>query len=283
MPLILVTSTLVLIALPFLVIERYWLFSIGLYVWFGLKWINYDKKIDISARPLYVGQPITRYLMVLGWPIRLYIGFMEYFHFRKCRFKAIFGKGGTESRDIQWKTFQSYSDAVSFARVKTNDTEVSHPILVSDQISHKMYVVGSDGEVRDSPGAPGSLRPRGVMTTLWPQIADHAAAIWTSRQGIIATGASSIVTGLTTVLGVFDIARLIYAVLFAILAIGIYRMSRAAAVAALAAYLLGRVPVWYSHGFPANIIELAVFVGLTLLFINGIRGTFAYHRLRQDS
>ena len=112
---------------------------------------------------------------------------------------------------------------------------------------------------------------------LWPSISDIGTAIRASRQGLIAAGLSAIVTGATSFLGDFDIARLIYAALFAVFATGIYKMYRTAAVAGLCAYLLGRVVVWYSHGLPHNVVGLVIFLGLLLMFSNGIRGTFAYH------
>jgi hypothetical protein len=150
MPLILVTSALVLLALPFLIGE-YGLFSIALYLWLGFRWISHDKNIDRSDRPSYTAHSGARFLMVLVWPARFVAALVEYFHFRNCRFKVILG-GATDSGDIRWKTFQSHGDALSFAKEQARLRGESNPVLIYDQIKHKMYSVGTDGTVRDSIG-----------------------------------------------------------------------------------------------------------------------------------
>jgi hypothetical protein len=69
-------------------------------------------------------------------------------------------------------------------------------------------------------------------------------------------------------------------VIFLAIAWGIYRLSRIAAVLGLVVYGLGQVLMWIEIGLQIQGIWL-----LTLIvfgFINGIRGTFAYHRLRRE-
>jgi hypothetical protein len=67
---------------------------------------------------------------------------------------------------------------------------------------------------------------------------------------------------------------------FAIIAVGIARMSRVAAVTGLVLYLGPKV-LQVVHG-AVGPIGVGISFTLTLLFINGIRGTFAYHRLSAD-
>lgn len=112
----------------------------------------------------------------------------------------------------------------------------------------------------------------------WPFITDTETAIKASRQGFWAAILSAIATALMIFLGTFDIARLIHVILFAVLAIGIYKMYRTAAVVVLCVYLLERIIIWYTHGVPDNILRFVIFSVLILMFINAIRGTFAYHR-----
>jgi hypothetical protein len=104
----------------------------------------------------------------------------------------------------------------------------------------------------------------------------HRAASWAI---VIA-----VFTAVFAVLALFDIPMihgidawaLIDAALWAGLAIGIWRMSRWAAVAGLAGIIL-------EHLFtPAREVGMAYLIATllaVLLFINGLRATFAYHRL----
>lgn len=61
---------------------------------------------------------------------------------------------------------------------------------------------------------------------------------------------------------------------------GIYRMSRVAAVEGLLLYGAGRIVMWIDDPSDTD-SGLVVASWLIWSFINGVRGTFAYHRLRQ--
>ncbi len=63
--------------------------------------------------------------------------------------------------------------------------------------------------------------------------------------------------------------------LFGIIAVGLFRYSRVAACAGLAFYVFEKL----SAPFVSSAI--IVVIVLTLMFVNGIRGTLAYHRLRK--
>jgi hypothetical protein len=73
-----------------------------------------------------------------------------------------------------------------------------------------------------------------------------------------------------------SLLSLIDASIFAALGFGIYRYSRLCAVLAL---LLYGIEQYYSlmHPKPTNTI---VFVFFFVFFLRGIRGTFAYHKLK---
>jgi hypothetical protein len=68
--------------------------------------------------------------------------------------------------------------------------------------------------------------------------------------------------------------------LVVLIAWGIYRMSRVAAIAGLVLYIIERIPLLFAET-TAPILAGRAFFGLfmLLLFVNGVRGTFAHHRL----
>ena len=126
----------------------------------------------------------------------------------------------------------------------------------------------------------------------WPSVTDKEEAKRTAQQG---AGAAVFVTAVTTLLAVlaifgvqigarilpgFSALSLIDAGLFAIVAWRIYRMSRAWAVVGLLLYVVERVYAVSVRGSTAGIV-----VGVVLLlgFVNGVRGTFAYHHLEKKT
>jgi len=116
---------------------------------------------------------------------------------------------------------------------------------------------------------------------IWPKVTDLELAKEASRQGFWAAIVVSAVTSALAVLGHlgfqilgFNLWALIDAALFAIIASGIYRMSRTAAVAGLGLYLIEKIHLALTHGAQAPVATLI----FTLMFINSIRGTFAYRR-----
>lgn len=123
---------------------------------------------------------------------------------------------------------------------------------------------------------------------LLPRIESLSDAQEVGRQG---TWAACFVAGMTTLLALgsifaplplgipVNVWSLIDAVIMGIIAWGIYRMSRIAAMAGLIYYIIGQVYMFsalegkYKFSFVAILIILA--------FVNAVRGTFAYHRLRK--
>ena len=118
----------------------------------------------------------------------------------------------------------------------------------------------------------------------WPPLNDMESAKKAARQGVWAAGIVAVVTALLAVLagrGVkvlnIDSWAFVDAALFAIIAFGIHKMSRVAAVAWVCLYVLERLYMWQTNGVKAGGIIMPVI--LTLAFINSIRGTFTHHRL----
>jgi hypothetical protein len=117
--------------------------------------------------------------------------------------------------------------------------------------------------------------------SLWPEINDKNAAVLAARQGFYSAAYCSAVTAALALLAGFgfrfmgfNLWNLVDAALMAVLALGIRRMSRTAAVIAFTYYVAGRIDLWAEYGAQSPIIA-AFFV---LMFLSAIRGTFAYHR-----
>lgn len=108
-----------------------------------------------------------------------------------------------------------------------------------------------------------------------------------ARQGV---WASLFVVGMTSVMAVlwfadvqlFDISAMLFGiVLYALVAWGIYCMSRIAAIAGLILYIIDRIAIMSDPQVGVNGFSIGIAVCITMAFVNSIRGTFAYHRLRQ--
>jgi hypothetical protein len=122
--------------------------------------------------------------------------------------------------------------------------------------------------------------------SLWPEVGDEQAAVLAARQGFHAAVYCSVVTAVFAILGGFgfqimnfNLWNLTDVGLMALLAFGIRRMSRTAALMALLYYVACRIDLWAQHGFQSPIVA-GFFV---LMFVSAIRGTFAYHRLKPRS
>jgi len=119
----------------------------------------------------------------------------------------------------------------------------------------------------------------------WPTITDEASAKRAARLGAGFCIFSAI---MTLILGVFrygyvkiddDVAgAYIFAFIFLILGIGIYRMWRSAAVIATAMYCIDKI-----YEFIQTDGKHFLRLLLILIFINAVRGTFLYNRYMNES
>ena len=116
-------------------------------------------------------------------------------------------------------------------------------------------------------------------------IYDEPSARAVARQGMWAAFFVAIVTavvsflagaGVSLVKGIGPTAWL-DAVIFAVLGFGIRNMSRLAAVGALGLYVVERVAMAQTSG-----VNPAMAIGVVLGFVQGIRGTFAFQKYRQQ-
>jgi len=121
----------------------------------------------------------------------------------------------------------------------------------------------------------------GSRNWLWPEITDSESAAAAGRDGAAAAFVIAGIAAVFAVLAFFDVANVVSpwawidACVMALLGFFIRRMSRAAAVIALAWFVAARIQGAVAHGFASNVL-----LGLILLvgFVSGIRGTVAYHQ-----
>jgi hypothetical protein len=121
---------------------------------------------------------------------------------------------------------------------------------------------------------------------IWPNIVDTVSAREASKQGLWASAWCAGATILAVILSEFgiqllniDMYALFDAFLFIIIGWGIQKMNKVAAVAGLTLYMLERIVIWSEYG--AKNLAIAIFI--SLMFINSIRGNFAYHEFMKDN
>lgn len=123
----------------------------------------------------------------------------------------------------------------------------------------------------------------------WPDVGDAEGA---RRAAGYAAGAAFCVSGVNAFVAIvsrfgiaipyMDIWSLLDAALFAILGIGIRRMWRSAAIIALLLFIIVRIAAGRANGLIVATISLIVVAILTVFFISGVRGTFAYHKFVKE-
>jgi len=124
---------------------------------------------------------------------------------------------------------------------------------------------------------------------IWPDVSTLDGARSACRTGAAFAVIVAVLTGGVAILAalgvhlfptsVFDASALIDAALFAVVAWGLYRYSRVAAVAGLVIYLAERVYMIASGvtgGIPLAII-------MTIGLLGAVRGAFAHHRLSKQA
>jgi len=75
-----------------------------------------------------------------------------------------------------------------------------------------------------------------------------------------------------------SIIYLLNAAVFIVIGIGIYKMSRVAALAGCCLFIIERAYAWFVIGFQVTLLAWAILLVVTVMFLNGCRGTFAYHK-----
>jgi hypothetical protein len=122
---------------------------------------------------------------------------------------------------------------------------------------------------------------------VWPAIDTPEAARSATRQAFWAAVYCASVTSLLALLSVldiqlfpkwhFDLGALLDAGIFGLIAWGLAKHSKLAALAGLLFYLFETVDRWIAIG-PINLVLTGIMI---LAFVSGVRGTFAYQAARQ--
>lgn len=120
---------------------------------------------------------------------------------------------------------------------------------------------------------------------IWPSVVDIASAEKAAKQGAWAAVICAVITSVAAFIGHlnsnfygFDAWAFLDAGLFAIVAFGIFKLSRVAAVFGLFLYSLERAVMWAEHG-PKNPVLALIFI---LFFISSVRGTMEYHKFKKQ-
>ena len=124
----------------------------------------------------------------------------------------------------------------------------------------------------------------------WPSIQDRESALRISRGGFVAAifqaGLALMFAWIarkTTYAGLSISTYLIAAVIFGVIAMGIWRLSRVAAVLGLVLFVAEAIWMLLDvRGVTGLVKALLVTLFLTLIFVNGVRGTFAYHNFADE-
>ncbi|NEQ31463.1 MAG: hypothetical protein F6K04_10725 [Leptolyngbya sp. SIO4C5] len=129
-----------------------------------------------------------------------------------------------------------------------------------------------------------------TRNALWPPINTPAEAKQVAKQGFWAAVCVATLTAIFALVAIalgesildmpIDAWSFVDVGIFIAIALGIRKLSRIAAILGLIFYVLGQIYMWTTVGFQPNGIPIMAI--LVMAFINGIRGTFAYHRLRQN-
>ncbi len=127
------------------------------------------------------------------------------------------------------------------------------------------------------------------MRRLWPKIVDLETAVEASRQGVWAALIVTLVTAGITAFNLItgsnlfglDASAFLDVFVMVLIAWGVHRKSRFAAVSGLVLYLCAQV-ILQSAREDAT-IGVAIGMILTLMFVNAARGTFAYHKYLEQA
>jgi hypothetical protein len=129
--------------------------------------------------------------------------------------------------------------------------------------------------------------PREIALSLlaawfWAKVSDRKNAQFAITEAYLVAAALAVITAILATVELMKgsaeglgVAGLASALVFGGISFGIYRKSRISAISGLVLYLVGRGYAWVMVGPSAVVLTLLV----TLAFLHGVRGTFAYHKL----
>lgn len=145
----------------------------------------------------------------------------------------------------------------------------------NNAIQHKKAEFENVNVASDKISNTASLKVKtGYFSLLWSPIYDSETASSAAKRGFYAAIYSAL---FTTIVAVWkeNILVLVDAGIFAIIGFAIFRMSRVASILGLCFYLFTSFGRWY--GAPKG-ARFPWFILIVMMYINSIRGTFAYHQ-----
>ena len=140
----------------------------------------------------------------------------------------------------------------------------------NNAIQHKRAEFENVNVASDKIPNTASLKVKtGYFSWLWSPIYDSETASSAAKRGFYVAIFSALVT---TIVAVWkeNILILVDAGIFAIIGFAVFRMSRVASILGLCFYL-------FEHGEPKG-ARFPMFILIVIMYINSIRGTFAYHQ-----
>jgi len=134
----------------------------------------------------------------------------------------------------------------------------------------------------------GTLSEEKKGSRYWPTIVDLPTAIMASNQGVWAAIIVAVVTAFiasialftSSSIGEFDAFSYFDAIMFGIIAIGIRLRFRGFAVAGLVLFIIEKIFQFAQGSF--SILGLFIAAFIFIMFVTGIRGTFAVHRFKNQ-
>lgn len=119
-----------------------------------------------------------------------------------------------------------------------------------------------------------------LKAALWPQIIDEKSARAAAKLGVWAAlfnaGATLLITIISSSSSYGQLGSYWDVAVFTMIAIGIWRYSRSAAILGFVIYIVGQTSMIAETG-KFNIVMLILIVSM---YLNAIRGTFAYHKFK---
>ncbi|MCY6371303.1 hypothetical protein [Clostridium ganghwense] len=120
---------------------------------------------------------------------------------------------------------------------------------------------------------------------MFKKITDMETAKKTAREGAAVSIIIAIITAVTIIISmnvskIYDMDYWAFGdvAVFLIIALGIYKMSRIAAVLGLTIYWLEQIMMMASHGVKFSVLMII----FTIVYIESIRATFAYHKYKKE-
>lgn len=211
---------------------------------------------------------------------------------------------GKSLLDYPWFVLVQWADSQGQKHVSESELisfNVSEVVKVGDSIDVRYSVKNPNcswvdvKEIRNRPPVaeiskvstePDDDNKKNLLAIFWPDIRNRESARKVGMQGCWAALISAALTALFAiasylgfvVIAGIDMYAIIDSILLSLLAIGIWRMSRSAAVIGLLYFVVSKIFLISQIGIN-NPILLVIFI---LFFVNGVRGTFAYQRLGKN-